>query len=78
MSKEEPKPLICSYCYQKLINAGSKVVCPYCSLIFTYENFKDLEAILFTNKEREEMLERIRKQDKEQHIVKEKAKRNER
>ena len=75
MSKEEPKPLICSYCYQKLIQAGTKITCPYCHLIFSFENFKDFEAILFTNKEREEMLEKIRKHDKEKHIEQEKQKR---
>jgi len=66
--KEANKPLRCIFCTSPLIKAGTKIVCPYCSIIISTEGFKSLEAILFTNKEKEELQNKQKAELKRLHI----------
>jgi len=66
--KPENKALRCIFCTSPLIKAGTKIVCPYCSIIISTERFKSVEAILFTNKEKEELEEKQKAELKRLHI----------
>ena len=68
-------PPSCPFCRAPLIPFGSKIVCPYDKIMISWESYKTNEAIVFTNKEKEEELEKAKEEAKARHIQSEKDKR---
>ncbi len=75
MSQQQQRQPTCPFCNAPLLPVGNKIVCPYDKVIITWDSYKSNEAIVYTSKEKDEIIEKAKAEAKARHIQSEKDKR---